>query len=167
MLTDVKGAVATSEQVGQAIQAATTVKQRLMANGVTAGNFSLTGHSLGGELAAAGSIATGAKATTFNAAGLSYTSMTLARESAIQNGFFTSDLDARARVENYSYSKDPLTNIQKITTAPEAFGKQFRIEAPPSEDASGEQRHGLDAMKRQYDAEHGHAYGHRQVPVKK
>lgn len=167
VLNDVRGAGATSEQVGQAIQAATTVKQRLMANGVTAGNFSLTGHSLGGELAAAGSIATGAKATTFNAAGLSYTSMTLARESAIQNGFFTSDLDARARVENYSYSKDPLTNIQKITTAPEAFGKQFRIEAPPSEDASGEQRHGLDAMKRQYDAEHGHAYGHRQVPVKK
>ena len=167
VLNDVRGAGATSEQVGQAIQAATTVKQRLMANGVTAGNFSLAGHSLGGELAAAGSIATGAKATTFNAAGLSYTSMTLARESAIQNGFFTSDLDARARVENYSYSKDPLTNIQKITTAPEAFGKQFRIEAPPSEDASGEQRHGLDAMKRQYDAEHGHAYGHRQVPVKK
>ena len=167
VLTDVKGAVATSPQVHQAIQAATTVKQRLMANGVTAGNFSLTGHSLGGELAAAGSIATGAKATTFNAAGLSYTSMRLARESAVHNGFFTSDLDARARVENYSYSKDPLTNIQKITTTPEAFGKQFRIEAPPSEEASGEQRHGLDAMKRQYDAEHGHAYGHRQVPVKK
>ena len=167
VITDVKGAVATSPQVHQAIQAATTVKQRLMANGVTAGNFSLTGHSLGGELAAAGSIATGAKATTFNAAGLSYTSMRLARESAVHNGFFTSDLDARARVENYSYSKDPLTNIQKITTTPEAFGKQFRIEAPPSEEASGEQRHGLDAMKRQYDAEHGHAYGHRQVPVKK
>ena len=167
VLTDVSGAVGTSLQVHQAIQAATTVKQRLMANGVTAGNFSLTGHSLGGELAAAGSIATGAKATTFNAAGLSYTSMRLARESAVHNGFFTSDLDARARVENYSYSKDPLTNIQKITTTPEAFGKQFRIEAPPSEEASGEQRHGLDAMKRQYDAEHGHAYGHRQVPVKK
>ena len=167
VLTDAMGAVATSPQVHQAILAATTVKQRLTANGVTAGNFSLTGHSLGGELAAAGSIATGAKATTFNAAGLSYTSMRLARESAVHNGFFTSDLDARARVENYSYSKDPLTNIQKITTTPEAFGKQFRIEAPPSEEASGEQRHGLDAMKRQYDAEHGHAYGHRQVPVKK
>lgn len=167
VLTDVSGAVGTSLQVHQAIQAATTVKQRLMANGVTAGNFSLTGHSLGGELAAAGSIATGSKATTFNAAGLSYTSMTLARESAVHNGFFTSDLDARARVENYSYSKDPLTNIQKITTLPEAFGKQFRIEAPPSEEASSAERHGLDAMKRQYDAEHGHAYGHRQVPVKK
>nr|WP_295918780.1 hypothetical protein [uncultured Actinomyces sp.] len=167
VLTDVSGAVGTSLQVHQAIQAATTVKQRLMANGVTAGNFSLTGHSLGGELAAAGSIATGSKATTFNAAGLSYTSMTLARESAVHNGFFTSDLDARARVENYSYSKDPLTNIQKITTIPEAFGKQFRIEAPPSEEASSAERHGLDAMKRQYDAEHGHAYGHRQVPVKK
>ena len=167
VLTDVSGAVGTSLQVHQAIQAATTVKQRLMANGVTAGNFSLTGHSLGGELAAAGSIATGSKATTFNAAGLSYTSMTLARESAVHNGFFTSDLDARARVENYSYSKDPLTNIQKITTLPEAFGKQFRIEAPPSEEASCAERHGLDAMKRQYDAEHGHAYGHRQVPVKK
>ena len=167
VLTDVSGAVGTSLQVHQAIQAATTVKQRLMANGVTDGNFSLAGHSLGGELAAAGSIATGAKATTFNAAGLSYTSMTLARESAVHNGFFTSDLDARARVENYSYSKDPLTNIQKITTIPEAFGKQFRIEAPPSEEASSAERHGLDAMKRQYDAEHGHAYGHRQVPVKK
>ena len=167
VLTDVSGAVGTSLQVHQAIQAATTVKQRLMANGVTAGNFSPTGHSLGGELAAAGSIATGSKATTFNAAGLSYTSMTLARESAVHNGFFTSDLDARARVENYSYSKDPLTNIQKITTLPEAFGKQFRIEAPPSEEASSAERHGLDAMKRQYDAEHGHAYGHRQVPVKK
>lgn len=164
---DIEGAAGISPQVRQAITAATSVKERLMSQGIADGNFSLTGHSLGGELAAAGSIATGAKATTFNAAGLSYTSMTLARESAIQNGFFTSDLDARARVENYSYSKDPLTNIQKITTAPEAFGKQFRIEAPPSEDASGEQRHGLDAMKRQYDAEHGHAYGHRQVPVKK
>lgn len=167
VFTDVSGAVATSPQVYQAIQAATTVKQRLMANGVTAGNFSLTGHSLGGELAAAGSIATGSKATTFNAAGLSYTSMTLARESAVHNGFFTSDLDARARVENYSYSKDPLTNIQKITTTPEAFGKQFRIEAPPSEEASGAERHGLDAMKRQYDAEHGHAYADRQKPSEK
>lgn len=167
VFTDVSGAVATSLQVHQAIQAATTVKQRLMANGVTAGNFSLTGHSLGGELAAAGSIATGSKATTFNAAGLSYTSMTLARESAVHNGFFTSDLDARARVENYSYSKDPLTNIQKITTTPEAFGKQFRIEAPPSEEASGAQRHGLDAMKRQYDAEHGHTYADRQKPTEK
>ena len=167
VFTDVSGAVATSLQVHQAIQAATTVKQRLMANGVADGNFSLTGHSLGGELAAAGSIATGSKATTFNAAGLSYTSMTLARESAVHNGFFTSDLDARARVENYSYSKDPLTTTQKITTTPEAFGKQFRIEAPPSEEASGAQRHGLDGMKRQYDAEHGHAYADRQKPTEK
>ena len=56
---DIEGAAGTSPQVRQAITAATSVKQRLTANGVTAGNFSLTGHSLGGELAAAGSIATG------------------------------------------------------------------------------------------------------------
>lgn len=45
---DVLGAAGTSPQVRQAIVAATSVKQRLMANGVTAGNFSLAGHSLGG-----------------------------------------------------------------------------------------------------------------------
>ncbi len=59
-----------------------------MANGVTAGNFSsppFPGRGAGGG----GVRTTGAKATTFNAAGLSYTSM-IARESA-QNGFLTSD----------------------------------------------------------------------------
>ena len=52
--SDVLGAADISPQVRQAIVAATSVKQRLMANGVTAGNFSLAGHSLGGELASAG-----------------------------------------------------------------------------------------------------------------
>ena len=167
---DYAGAANTSDQVYQAIQAATTVKQRLMANGVTAGNFSLTGHSLGGELAAAGSIATGAKATTFNAAGLSYTSMKLAQESAQQHGFFTSAVDARARVENYHFTTDPLTNAQKYTALPEAYGRQIEVKASRDDLAyfnDIKRGHGLDAMKRQYDAEHGHAYGHRQVPVKK
>ena len=162
---DVMGAGATSEQVGQAIQAATTVKQRLMANGVTAGNFSLAGHSLGGELAAAGSIATGSRATTFNAAGLSYTSMTLARESAIQNGFFTSDVDARARVENYHFTTDPLTLLQRRSTLPEAYGKQIEVQASV-EDLNNfydlERGHGLDAMKRQYDAQNWFLYDHPQ-----
>ena len=170
VVTDVMGAGATSAQVHQAIQAATVIKQRLMANGVTAGNFSLTGHSLGGELAAAGSIATGAKATTFNAAGLSYTSMTLARESAIQNGFFTSNVDARARVENYHFTTDPLTLLQRRSTLPEAYGKQIEVQASVEDlnnFADLERGHGLDAMKRQYDAEHGHAYADRQKPSEK
>lgn len=167
---DYAGAANTSDQVYQAIQAATTVKQRLMANGVTAGNFSLTGHSLGGELAAAGSIATGAKATTFNAAGLSYTSMKLAQESAQQHGFFTSAVDARARVENYHFTTDPLTNAQKYTALPEAYGRQIEVKASRDDLAyfnDIKRGHGLDAMKRQYDAEHGHAYADRQKPSEK
>ncbi|EJN52924.1 hypothetical protein HMPREF1138_1519 [Actinomyces sp. ICM58] len=162
---DAMGAGATSEQVHQAIQSATVIKQRLMANGVTAGNFSLAGHSLGGELAAAGSIATGSKATTFNAAGLSYTSMTLARESAIQNGFFTSDVDARARVENYHFTTDPLTLLQRRSSLPEAYGKQIEVQASV-EDLNNfydlERGHGLDAMKRQYDAQNWFLYDHPQ-----
>ena len=165
VVTDVMGAGATSAQVHQAIQAATVIKQRLMANGVTASNFSLTGHSLGGELAAAGSIATGAKATTFNAAGLSYTSMTLARESAIQNGFFTSNVDARARVENYHFTTDPLTLLQRRSTLPEAYGKQIEVQASVEDlnnFADLERGHGLDAMKRQYDAQNWFLYDHPQ-----
>lgn len=163
--SDVLGAADTSPQVRQAIVAATSIKQRLMANGVTAGNFSLAGHSLGGELAAAGSIATGSKATTFNAAGLSYTSMTLARESAIQNGFFTSDVDARARVENYHFTTDPLTLLQRWSTLPEAYGKQIEVQASV-EDLNHsydlKRGHGLDAMKRQYDQQNGFLYDHPQ-----
>lgn len=163
--SDVLGAADTSPQVRQAIVAATSVKQRLMANGVTAGNFSLAGHSLGGELAAAGSIATGSRATTFNAAGLSYTSMTLARESAIQNGFFTSDVDARARVENYHFTTDPLTLLQRRSTLPEAYGKQIEVQASV-EDLNHfydlKRGHGLDAMKRQYDQQNGFLYDHPQ-----
>lgn len=165
VVTDAKGAGATSAQVHQAIQSATVIKQRLMANGVTAGNFSLAGHSLGGELAAAGSIATGSKATTFNAAGLSYTSMTLARESAIQNGFFTSDVDARASVENYHFTTDPLTLLQRRSTLPEAYGKQIEVQASV-EDLNNfydlKRGHGLDAMKRQYDAQNWFLYDHPQ-----
>ena len=165
VLNDVRGAGATSEQVGQAIQAATTVKQRLMANGVTAGNFSLAGHSLGGELAAAGSIATGAKATTFNAAGLSYSSMKLAQESARQHGFFTSAVDARSRVENYHFTTDPLTFAQKHSFLPEAYGKQIEVQASVDDLAKPrdlERGHGLDAMKRQYDQQNGFLYDHPQ-----
>lgn len=165
VVADALGAGATSAQVHQAIQAATVVKQRLMANGVTAGNFSLTGHSLGGELAAAGSIATGAKATTFNAAGLSYSSMKLAQESARQHGFFTSAVDARARVENYHFTTDPLTLLQRHSTLPEAYGKQIEVQASVEDlnnFADLKRGHGLDAMKRQYDQQNGFLYDHPQ-----
>ena len=162
---DVLGAAGTSPQVRQAIVAATSVKQRLMANGVTAGNFSLTGHSLGGELAAAGSIATGSRATTFDAAGLSYTSMTLARESAIQNGFFTSDVDARARVENYHFTTDLLTNIQTNSSVPHAYGKQIEVQGKMIDwlrYRSTDFGHGLSIMKERYDQQNGFLYDHPQ-----
>ena len=165
VLNDVFGAVATSDQVHQAILAATTVKQRLMAHGVADGNFSLTGHSLGGELAAVGSIATGAKATTFNAAGVSFTSMVTATYAAKMNGFDTNPVNARARVENYHFSTDPLTKLQKHASLPEAYGKQIEVKASCDDRAHFndlERGHGLDAMKRQYDQHNGFLYDHPQ-----
>ena len=162
---DIEGAAGISPQVRQAITAATSVKERLMSQGIADGNFSLTGHSLGGELAAAGSIATGAKATTFNAAGLSYSSMKLAQESARQHGFFTSAVDARARVENYHFTTDPLTFAQKRSFLPEAYGKQIEVQASVDDLAKPrdlERGHGLDAMKRQYDQQNGFLYDHPQ-----
>lgn len=164
VLTDAMGAVATSPQVHQAILAATTVKQRLTANGVTSGNFSLTGHSLGGELAAVGSIATGTKATTFNAAGVSFTSMATAMYAAKTNGYDTNPANAHARVENYHFITDPLTFAQTALPLPPAFGKQVEIKASVDDLVHFydlERGHGLDAMKRQYDAEHGNAYNRR------
>ena len=164
VVADVMGAGATSAQVHQAILAATTVKQRLMSNGVTAGDFSLTGHSLGGELAAVGSIATASKATTFNAAGVSFTSMATATYAAKINGYDVNPVNARARVENYHFSTDPLTKGQTVFSLPEAFGKQVEVEATAEDWArflDMERGHGLDALKEKYDAQYGHMYARR------
>lgn len=159
---DIEGAAGISPQVRQAITAATSVKERLMSQGIADGNFSLTGHSLGGELAAAGSIATGTKATTFDAAGLSHSSINEAMKVAKQNGYFTSEVDARARVENYHFTTDILTNTQRSLPLPSAYGKQREVQAKPIDwlrHPFSSMGHGLDIMKERYDERYGHLYG--------
>ena len=166
VINDIEGAAGISPQVRQAIAAATTVKERLMSQGITDGNFSLTGHSLGGELAAAGSIATGAKATTFDAAGLSYSSIQKAMNIARQNGHYTSEVDARARVENYHFTTDILTNTQTILPLPRAYGKQIEVQGKPIDWLRypfSDMGHGLDIMKERYDEKYGHLYGAQKV----
>lgn len=163
---DIEGAAGVSLQVRQAIIAATTVKEQLMSRGVTLGNFSLTGHSLGGELAAAGSITTGAKATTFDAAGLSYSSIQEAMNIARQNGYYTSEVDARARVENYHFTTDILTNAQTNLPLPRAYGKQIEVQGKPIDWLRypfSDMGHGLDIMKERYDENNGHLYGAQKV----
>lgn len=159
---DIEGAAGISPQVRQAITAATSVKERLMSQGIADGNFSLTGHSLGGELAAAGSIATGTKATTFDAAGLSHSSINEAMKVAKQNGYFTSEVDARARVENYHFTTDILTNTQRSLLLPSAYGKQREVQGKPIDwlrHPFSSMGHGLDIMKERYDERYGHLYG--------
>jgi len=166
VINDIEGAAGISPQVRQAIAAATTVKERLMSQGITDGNFSLTGHSLGGELAAAGSIATGSKATTFDAAGLSYSSIQKAMNIARQNGHYTSEIDARARVENYHFTTDILTNAQTILPLPRAYGKQIEVQGKPIDWLRypfSDMGHGLDIMKERYDEKYGHLYGAQKV----
>ena len=159
---DIEGAAGISPQVRQAITAATSVKERLMSQGIADGNFSLTGHSLGGELAAAGSIATGTKATTFDAAGLSHSSINEAMKVAKPNGYFTSEVDARARVENYHFTTDILTNTQRSLPLPSAYGKQREVQGKPIDwlrHPFSSMGHGLDIMKERYDERYGHLYG--------
>ena len=73
----------------------------------TNGNVVIVGHSLGGELADAGAVATGARAVTFNAAGL--------------NSFKGS----AANIQNYYIRGEVLTSLQSILPIPRAWGTQI------------------------------------------
>lgn len=98
------------------------------------GNVAVTGHSLGGGLASAASLATGATGVTFNAAGLSNETLdglgfnpNAARESAADSG----------QVRRYAVNGDPLTFAQEdvptlpvVGSPPDAIGHALRIDAP-------------------------------------
>lgn len=99
------------------------------------GNVALTGHSLGGGLASAASLHTGAAAVTFNASGLSNQTLeslhfnpNQARASMAEDG----------QVRRYAVNGDPLTLAQEdipmlplVGSPPEAIGHALRINAPP------------------------------------
>lgn len=105
------------------------------------GNVALTGHSLGGGLASAASLYTGAPAVTFNASGLSNQTLeslnfnpNQARASMAEDG----------QVRRYAVNGDPLTLAQEdipvlplVGSPPEAIGHALRINAPPGTSFGG------------------------------
>ena len=150
---DIEGAVVTSFQVSDAIDVSTK-----LALAVGRENVDFTGHSLGGELASAGALATGGKAVTFNAAGLSVTSETIARANCLNNfGFNAQAPMDGSNVKAYCYAYDPLNGGQDIAhsntitdfIAPRAYGERHII--PASE--------GADPLDFGYNHEMARLYG--------
>ena len=99
------------------------------------GNVALTGHSLGGGLASAASLATGASAVTFNASGLS--NATLESLGFNPNAVRDSVADS-GQVRRYAVNGDQLTGAQEdipllpiVGSPPEAVGHALRIDPPP------------------------------------
>ena len=135
---DIAGGTITSPQVLEAINLSTK-----LAKAVGRENVDFTGHSLGGELASAGALATGGKAVTFNAAGLSVTSETIARANCINNfGFNAQAPMDGSNVKAYCYAYDPLNGGQDIAhsntitdfIAPRAYGERHIIPAAEGAD---------------------------------
>lgn len=115
------------EQYQQAMNLATIAVQTF-----GAGNVAFTGHSLGGGLASAAMLKTGAPGVTFNAAGLSdntlrdlgFASANEAREILANNG----------QIRRYNVAGEPLTAAQQMAgvgALPEAVGHELRV-APPA-----------------------------------
>ena len=160
---DIAGGTITSPQVLEAINVSTK-----LAKAVGRENVVFTGHSLGGELASAGALATGGKAVTFNAAGLSATNEALARGNCLNNFGTQSPMDG-SNVKAYSYALDPLNNTQDglhnsgllgpgplDIFAPRAYGERHTI--PASEGASFsdgiEYNHNVERMYGALDAQY-------------
>ena len=148
---DIAGGAFTSFQVNEAINVSTK-----LAKAVGPENLDFTGHSLGGELASVAAIATDGQAVTFNAAGVSTTSETIARGSCLTNFGTQSPLDG-SNVKAYSYEIDPVNNAQdgvhdsgllghSDLIVPRAYGERHIISA--SEGASP-----LDGIKYNHNVE--------------
>ncbi|OPZ56573.1 MAG: Extracellular phospholipase A1 precursor [bacterium ADurb.BinA028] len=103
-------------------------------------NLVLTGHSLGGGLAAAASLATGASAITFNAAGVN---------SNIRSELATINPGAAAGsdrlIHNYYVVGEPLTALQNAQVGPQAVGTQVRLPSALTADAEERIRHSAAA----------------------
>jgi len=119
-----------SEQYSSAIELAKRAEQVF-----GDGNVALTGHSLGGGLASAASLATGASAVTFNSSGLS--NETLESLGFSPNAIRDSVADS-GQVRRYAVNGDQLTAAQEdipllpiVGSPPEAVGHALRIDPPP------------------------------------
>ena len=117
-------------QYNQAMALATDVRQ------ATNGNFTLTGHSLGGGLASAASVVTGASAITFNAAGLT---------SATVNRTYGANLsNAPNLITAYYIHGEILSAAQDYTPFPNAAGT--RVGLAPGSTASSPTLHGMSQV---------------------
>lgn len=160
-----------SPQGGQAIALA----QRLAAS-VGADNLTITGHSLGGHLAAAGAVATGARAVTFNSARLGDADFSRAliangrdgnvggvvaktvftRANPLSPVGFLYDphaseraaINASGQIRNYSTTGEPLNVVQSLRLGPRALGVQIPM-TDPSPDLF--KRHGPDGLVETWD----------------
>ena len=121
-------------------------------NSVGADNLVLTGHSLGGRNAALASVATGSRAVTFNAAGVSAGDHLYARTAGGQTVGVVDYLAGTAgitraapHVTNYVTRTDPLTLAQQLTPLPDALGEQRYVDS----DKHGLESHSdFDALNR-------------------
>ena len=98
------------------------------------GNVALTGHSLGGGLASAASLASGASAVTFNASGLSNETL---KDLGFSPNAARAEMAETGQVRRYAVNGDPLTLAQEdvpliplVGSPPEAIGAPLRIDAP-------------------------------------
>lgn len=103
------------------------------------GNVAFTGHSLGGGLASAAALATGASAVTFNSAGLSNGTL---RELGFNPNAVRAEAADSGQIRRYTVDSDPLTLAQQDVPAipvpftpltlspPNAVGHELRIALP-------------------------------------
>lgn len=160
-----------SAQGGQAIALA----QRL-AMSVGADNLTITGHSLGGHLAAAGAVATGARAVTFNSARLGDADFSRAliasgRDGNVAgvvaklgyiyanplspvghlydpHGAVRAEINASGQIRNYSTTGEPLNIVQSLRLGPRPLG----VQVPMTDPAPGLlERHGPEGLLETFD----------------
>lgn len=120
-----------SRQGEQSVDLALALK-----NAVGADDLVLTGHSLGGRNAALASVATGSRAVTFNAAGVSAGDHLYATTagggsvSLLEYAAGTAGVGLSApHVTNYATRNDPLTLLQVVTSAPDAIGVTYYVDS--------------------------------------
>ena len=115
----------TTEQYKQAI---TLAQSAVDAFGK--GNVIFTGHSLGGGLASAAMLATGAPGVTFNAAGLSDNTLRSLNPGKTPNAI-REELAGSGQIRRYNVEGELLTGLQQgAMLAPDAVGHELRLAAP-------------------------------------
>ena len=94
------------------------------------GNVIFTGHSLGGGLASAAMLATGAPGVTFNAAGLSDNTLRSLNPGKTPNAI-REELAGSGQIRRYNVEGELLTGLQQgAMLAPDAVGHELRLAAP-------------------------------------